>query len=313
MGQTVLYAATCSIRHSVGTGCFLVTWVGVRGLLGPRENDAGPRYLSTTSSLLLPSIVHLSLDSSLPLERRHEAGDSICSYISHSLARRYYHLTRSQLHQPMAIGWTIPVTSSLLPPSILPQTIDRPLLLQHTQRPTSVGQDNGTAVLSARVDTSGATLGTAETCTLLLADSSLLPHHASITYNDGRFYLTESLPPQPQSPTLSAVIPSTSSTSASTSSASSSSSAPTSCGVWSRLSLKGEESVPHVLCSGDLLRAGFTELQVDIRAIPPSNAGGYGFGTSGPLPSTLPATPCEYDVGVALTSSSGVNGTAVYC
>ena len=160
------------------------------------------------------------------------------------------------------------------------------VLLQYTQRGAGGAQDSGTAVLSARIDTSGASLGTAETCTLVLADPQLLSHHAAITYSDGRFYLTESLPPSSLS-SVSTVLPS-------------SAAAPASCGVWSRLSLKAEESAPHVLCSGDLLRAGFTELQVDIRAIPPSNAGGYGFGTTGPLPSTLPATPCEYDVGVAL-------------
>ena len=166
------------------------------------------------------------------------------------------------------------------------------VLLQYTQRSAAGSQDSGASVLSARIDTSGATLGTADTCTLPLSDPLLLPHHASITYNDGRFYLIESLPPSSLSPP-SATLPS--------STISASPPLPlTSCGVWSRLSLKGEESVPHVLCSGDLLRAGFTEVQVDIRAIPPSNAGGYGFGTSGPLPSTLPATSCAYDVGVAL-------------
>ena len=162
------------------------------------------------------------------------------------------------------------------------------VLLQYTQRPVGASQDSGTSVLSARIDMSGATLGTADSSTILLSDPSILPHHASITYNDGRFYLTESLPP----PSLSATVASSSTSTSSTPSAS--------CGVWSRLSLKGEESIPHVLCSGDLLRAGFTELQVDIRAIPPNLAGGFGYGTAGPLPSTLPAALCAYDVGLAL-------------
>ena len=176
------------------------------------------------------------------------------------------------------------------------------VMLQYTQRPrlrSCAGQCDGRAEY-ARIDTSGATLGThAETCTLLLADSAACCH----TTQPSPTTTGASTSPSHcrHSHSRRSSLASNDTASASTTSSSPSSS-PTSCGVWSRLSLKGEESVPHVLCSGDLLRAGFTELQVDIRAIPhQSNAGGYGFGTSGPLPSTLPSdSPCEYDVGVAL-------------
>ena len=202
---------------------------------------------------------------------------------------------RLTLHRVFIMGTVELMVVGVLDDDSEEQSDRHHVLLQYTQRPIGVSQDSATSVLSVRIDTSGATLGTAESCTLLLSDQSLLPHHASITYNDGRFYLTESLPPPSHSSPPTTIPPS------STSSSTTSSSTPaTSCGVWSRLSLKGEESVPHVLCSGDLVRAGFTELQIDIRAIPPNNAGGYGFGTSGPLPSTLSATLCAYDVGVAL-------------
>ena len=130
------------------------------------------------------------------------------------------------------------------------------------------------AILTATVTREGATLGTSPSCTLVLSGPTLLPHHASIEYSDGRFYLLES--PSPPSPASSP-----------------------SCGVWSRLSLKSEESLPHLLCHGDSLRVGCTEFSVDIRAIPPSRSGGYGGGTSGAL--VLPKRGCvRYDVGACM-------------
>ena len=204
---------------------------------------------------------------------------------------------RLTLHRVFLLGGVELMVVAVLDDDSEEQSDRHHVLLQYTQRSAGASEDSAMDVLSARVDTSGATLGTAESCTLPLLDPSLLPHHASITYSDGRFYLTESLPPATHS-SLSTAAPLAASTS--TSASPNSSAASSSGGVWSRLSLKGEESVPHVLCSGDLIRAGFTEFQVDIRAIPPSNAGGYGFGTSGPLPSTMPASLCAYDVGVAL-------------
>ena len=137
----------------------------------------------------------------------------------------------------------------------------------------SASCDGADSILTATITTSGATIGSASSCSLALSDPTLLPLHATITYSDGRFYLVESDSVDPSSPSTT--------------------------GVWSRLSLKSEESSPHILCHGDLLRAGFTEFSVDIRAIPPSRSGGYGGGTSGPL--TLPKKGAgAYDVGACM-------------
>ena len=152
---------------------------------------------------------------------------------------------------------------------------DHEVLVVYTAAPSS--PTAAPPILTATITRTGATIGSSPSCTIPLSDPDLLPHHASITYTEGRFYLTE---PSPTSPFP---LPS-----------------PPSTGVWSRLSLRSEPSPPHLLCHGDLLRAGLTDFAVSIRAIPPSRAGGYGAGTSGPLPTPHPAHPQPYDIGTSM-------------
>ena len=211
-----------------------------------------------------------------------------CGYGYEQSMRHLYDGYRLSLHRVFLLG-----SLELMVVAVVDEETDTDASSHHVTLQCAAAPDSTTATpasspLSLTVTAVGATIGSSPSCSLCLPEPSVAPHHASVSYSGGRFYLEEAAAAQP-----------------------SSSSSPS---LWARLSPSGEESAPHVLCHGDTLRVGFTELLVSIRAIPPSKSGGFGAGTAGSSSALTPtaasrgqsvalpapAVHSNYDVGACL-------------
>jgi len=118
-------------------------------------------------------------------------------------------------------------------------------------------------VKTKQVGILGARIGRSSDCDIVLpgSDGSIDDVQSEVVFENGKFFLRDINPAMDR-------------------------------GLWSRLSLRSEESLPHQLYNGDKIKVGLSEFGVSIRCIPP--------------PLSLTAAASVYEIGTALEGNFAV-------